>query len=259
MEAAALAKERAVTRIPWCEWRPGPASKHGYGGTTQLPVSYKEGEVKHSAEGPLSATFGVLDNPNRQASWHFTLPKQGPVRVYQHYELEDICWHCGLPGDERHDTSLVGNLTLWGEEHEGIAGEALTPWQVENTIKLSEELRRQSPTYGRESPSLRVNLWEHNWLSPAPTACPSGRIPWAVIIAALQTPQEEDDMAWTDPQVAEQLTRMANINAQTDKLSLIDSRLANLDARDDQILDALNKILQALTVSGGAHTHPPEQ
>lgn len=175
-----------MTRIPWCEWRPGPASKRGYGGTTQIPVSYKEGEVKHSAEGPLSATFGVLDNPNRQASWHFTLPKQGPVRVYQHYELEDICWHCGLPGDERHDTSLVGNLTLWGEEHEGIAGEALTPWQVENTIKLSEELRRQSPTYGREPPTLRVNLWEHNWLSPAPTACPSGRIPWAEIIMEIE-------------------------------------------------------------------------
>jgi N-acetylmuramoyl-L-alanine amidase len=183
-----------MTRIPWAVWRPGPPSKRGYGGVTSNSLDWKEGEVKHSAEGSLAAMFAVLDS-DRQASWHFSLPKAGPVRVYQHYELEDICWHCGLPGDMRHDTSLIGNITLIGEEHEGRLSEPLTPWQLENTILLSRELRARCPAIGRRPPALRANLWEHNWLSS--TACPSGRIPWASIIPALSIPPpppKEDDM-----------------------------------------------------------------
>lgn len=61
--------------------------------------------------------------------------------------------------------------------------------------------------------------------------------------------------SWTEQQVAEHLTRMANINTQTDKLGTIESRLANLDARDDQILDTLNKILVQLQNTGGSGTH----
>lgn len=181
-----------MTRLAYATWRSGPGWKRGYGGTSWLPMSYKEGEVKHSAEGGLAAAFGVLDSPHREASWHFTLPKQGPVRYYQHYELEDICWHCGVPGDERHDTSYVGNITLIGSEHEGVAGEPLTPWQVENTILLSRELRKVLPNYGNQVLQLRRNLWEHGWLSN--TSCPSGRIPWQPIIAALV---EEVDMPLT--------------------------------------------------------------
>lgn len=180
-----------MTVLPQAQWRPGPAWKRGYGGTTWLPLTYKEGEVKHSAEGSVSAAFGVLDGP-RQSSWHFTLPKQPPVRFYQHYHLEDICWHCGLPGDESSDTSLIGNITLFGEEHEGVAGEPLTAWQVENSTLLSLELRARCIKFRMNPPILRVNEWEHNWLSPAPTACPSGRIPWMEIIARINAAEEGD-------------------------------------------------------------------
>lgn len=187
-----------MTRIPWAEWRPGPLDRRGYSGTVWLPLSYKEGEVKHSTEGPLAAAFGVFTDPTRQASWHFTLPKQGPVRAYQHYELEDICWHCGQPGDERRDTSLIGNMTLIGLEHEGRAGEPLTGWQVESTTMLSRDLRAVLPNYGNAPPTLRRNMWEHGWLSN--TACPSGRIPWAGIIAALQEEVEDvpTQQVWDD-------------------------------------------------------------
>jgi len=200
-----------VTRIPWAVWRPGPEWKRGYGGVAWNSLDWKEGEVKHSAEGSLAAMFAVLDG-QRQASWHFSLPKSGPVRVYQHYELEDVCWHCGLPGDMRHDTSLIGNITLIGEEHEGRLSEPLTDWQLQNTILLSRELRARCPAMGRRPAALRTNLWEHTWLSA--TACPSGRIPWANIIAALNEPRpvgapKEDDMT------PEEVTAIAQTAART--------------------------------------------
>jgi hypothetical protein len=199
-----------MTRIPWAVWRPGPPWKRGYSGVTWNSLDWKEGEVKHSAEGSLAAMFAVLDGP-RQASWHFSLPKSGPVRVYEHYELEDICWHCGVPGDLRHDTSLIGNITLIGEEHEGRLAEPLTAWQEENTMLLSRELRARCPAIGRRPPALRANLWEHNWLSA--TACPSGRIPWAKIIAALNAappaPPKEEEMT------PEEVTAIAQTAART--------------------------------------------
>ena len=37
---------------------------------------------------------------------------------------------------------------------------------------------------------MRVNLWEHNWLTQ--TSCPSGRIPWDRLIADLQGGDEMD-------------------------------------------------------------------
>lgn len=169
----------AETWLPWCVKRPGPASKQGYPGIPSRTLAQIEGEVKHSAEGSLAATFAVLDNERRIASWHFTLAQNG--LVYQHYPLEAITWHAGLPGDRRQDTSLIGNLTLIGEEHEGVVGEPLTHAQLASSIRLSEDVRRLS--LGANPPLLRKNLFEHNWLSA--TNCPSGRIPWEKIIPAL--------------------------------------------------------------------------
>jgi len=100
-----------------------------------------EGEVKHSMEGEWPGVIdAVIENPDRQASWHFTILRDG--KLYQHYEIEDICWHCGQPGDERRDTSLIGNITLVGEEHEGFAGEALTLAQIATTTQLTADIRR---------------------------------------------------------------------------------------------------------------------
>ena len=177
------------TWFPWCIRQDGPSDKRGYGGVPTRQLSEIEGEVKHSTEGSFAAALGELFKPTREASWHFTLPKDGPPR--QHYPLEAITWHCGQAGDRRTDTSLVGNITLVGIEHEDYPDNQLSGNQIKNTVRLTQDIRAHCPHVAANPPALRVNLWEHGWLSA--TACPSGLIPWAEIIAELK----EDDMPLT--------------------------------------------------------------
>lgn len=180
----------AKTWLPFTIKSPGPSWKQGYPGATSRTLAQIEGEVKHSAEGSLQGLFGELDRADRTASWHFSLAKDG--RVFQHYPLEAICWHTGLAGDRRVDTSLIGNATLIGEEHEGGGpgnyGEPLTEAQYAGSSRISQAVRDLCPRVGASPPTPRLNLWEHNWLSW--TSCPSGRIPWTRLITDL----EEDDM-----------------------------------------------------------------
>ncbi|KKN31634.1 hypothetical protein LCGC14_0821830, partial [marine sediment metagenome] len=123
----------AMTWLSFCARRSGPEWKTGYPGVPSRTPQEIEGVVDHSMEGPLSAAYSVLDGP-RQVSWTFSIPKVGePV---QHYSLENIPWHAGLPGDRRQDTSLIGNLTLIGKEHEGVEGE---PW-TENQLFWSAKI-----------------------------------------------------------------------------------------------------------------------
>ena len=178
------------TWLPWCIKRPGPAQKQGYAGAPTRSLSEIEGFVQHSAEGSLAALFGELDNPLRQASWHFSIAFDG--KVYQHYPLEAVLWHCGLPGDRRQDTSLIGNITLIGKEHEGggpeFPGQPLTEIQYQSSVRVDRDVIALCPGIG--APALRVNQWEHGWLSA--TSCPSGRIDHARRIADL-----EAEMAFT--------------------------------------------------------------
>jgi len=186
------------TWLPFAVRRPGPPSKQGYSLAPHRNLSEIEGEVKHSAEGGLNPLFGELDRLDRRASWHFSIGYDGVV--YQHYPLEAITWHCGVAGDRSLDTSLIGNATLIGEEHEGGGpnhpGEPLTGVQERASIALSRAIREICPHVGAAPPALRQNLWEHNWLSQ--TSCPSGRIPWDRILAALQEdePMKDEDKAW---------------------------------------------------------------
>ncbi len=162
-----------MTWLSFCARRLGPDWKIGYG-TGDRTLAQIEGVVDHSSEGPLSAAMGVLDGP-RQASWTFFLPKyREPL---QHYSLEKITWHCGLPGDRKQDTSLIGNLTLVGKEHEGVVGEPWTENQLFWSAKIDVALRQLCPAFGANPPTLRLNQWEHRWLSA--TSCPSDRNPWA--------------------------------------------------------------------------------
>lgn len=151
----------------WCPFavrRDAPAWKQGYTGAT---VNLLEGIVDHSAEGPLSACFSVLDSQHRYASWWATVAKDGAI--YQHYPLTAVTWHAG---------GLEANRRFVGIEHEGRVGEPLTDWQYEATLRLHIWLW---PQMGLGEPERQVNLWEHREMtrfgSPA-TACPSGRIPW---------------------------------------------------------------------------------
>ena len=185
--------------LDFCIRLDGPREKTGYAGVTGRRADEVEGEVDHSTEGPLSAALGELNKLERQASWPFTVPKAGPP--LQHYPIfgdYSVTWHAGLPGDRRTDTSLIGNLTLIGVEHVDWPDNVLNANQLYWSAELTKAFRRLCPRIAARPPALRVNLWEHNWLSA--TSCPSGLIPWAKKLALLQ---EEDDMGMTPAEAAD--------------------------------------------------------
>jgi len=169
-------------RYPPAIWR--GTDKHGYGNDD---TCLGEGIVAHSMEGPLAAAFGELDRPDRQASWHFSIAKDGTV--YQHIETENISYASG---------SYQANRRFWSMEHEGVAGEPLEPPQKASSIGVMGWLLS---THGLV-PVRLLTLFEHRDMTAygaAATACPSNRIPWNEIIAALQEddmPFNEDDKAW---------------------------------------------------------------
>ena len=152
-----------MTWLSFCARRPGPEWKTGYG-MGDRTLAQIEGVVDHSMEGSLAAAYGVLDGP-RQASWTFSIPKVGePI---QHYSLEKIPWHAGVKW---------GNVSFVGKEVEGKAGEPWTANQIFWSARIDVALRQLCPAFGGNPPTLRLNQWEHNWLSA--TSCPSGRNPW---------------------------------------------------------------------------------
>ena len=178
-------------RCPFAVWRPAPLTKTGY---PELGVGYKgpkRGDVKHSAEGGWGGIYSALDSLTRRASWHFTV---GYDRIEQHYDLSAHCWHAGDTDD---DGGVKANIDLVGIEHLGVAGERLTLDQIDMTTRLSAWCAEQ---FGRSAfrrfdgwDSDEAEVWllvEHKEVSNEPTACPSGRIPWDVILAKLQ----EDDV-----------------------------------------------------------------
>lgn len=183
----------------FCIRCPGPLEKTGYAGNHSRTAGEVEGEVKHSMEGYLAGALARLmtpydpDDPYTHASWHFSVPKVGPP--LQHYPIfgdHSICWHCGLAGDRRVDTSLIGNLTLVGIEHEDAPDDKLSDSQLAWTVEISRAVRDLCPRVAANPPALRVNLWEHRWL--VATSCPSGLIPWDAIIERLS---EEEKIMMT--------------------------------------------------------------
>src|SRR3990167_4027634 len=236
------------TWLDFCIRLDGPKEKQGYPGVSSRTLSEIEGEVDHSTEGPLSAALGELQKLERQASWHFTVPKSGPP--LQHYPLEAITWHAGLPGDRRVDTSLLGNLTLIGVEHVDWPDNILNDSQLHWSVELTKAFRGLCPRIAARPPILRVNLWEHNWLSP--TSCPSGLIPWAKKLAAL-----EDEM--TDAEFLAALQRILRDPAKAATLGLDNTLIGRSNLKDyiAAVADGAVGTHAALPHGGAAtHTHP---
>jgi len=172
----------AVGWAPFAVRLEGPINKTGYAGTVEpLP---KLGAVYHSMEGGLASALRELEKQERRASWTFSNPKQG--QMLQHYHAQSHTWANG---------SKAANVKFVSCENEGMAGQALTKNQVDNLVELTVWLYREN---GWTKLERQVTLWEHNEMTqfgaPA-TACPSGRIPWATIIAraeqVLNAPEEE--------------------------------------------------------------------
>ncbi len=225
-----------MTWLSFCARRPGPPHKQGYG-TGDRTLAQIEGVVDHSAEGPLAAAMGVLDGP-RQSSWTFFLPKER--EPLQHYSLKKITWHCGLPGDRRHDTSLIGNLTLVGKEYEGIAGEPWTENQIWWSAKIDVAIRQLCPVFGANPPTLRLNQWEHRWLSA--TSCPSDRNLWEEKFALINEWEDEMDEA-----------RVRAI-AKEEAAELIKANRDNQPGFNQAQMDLIEQVARAVTNAGDGYT-----
>jgi hypothetical protein len=225
-----------MTWLSFCARRPGPEWKTGYG-TGDRTLAQIEGVVDHSIEGYMAGAYSVLDGPE-QSSWTFSLPKYSePI---QHYGLKKIPWHCGLPGDRKQDTSLIGNLTLVGKEVEGKTGEPWTENQVFWSAKIDVALRQLCPSFGANPPTLRLNQWEHNWLSA--TSCPSGRNPWGAKFKLINEWEDEMDEA--------EVRKIAKAEA---NFAVMVNR-DNQDGFNEGQVDIIKDLIRRLSGSGSDYT-----
>lgn len=168
----------------WCPFavrEPGHPEAHGYRGEQE--PGHKQGLCCHSAEGYLAHMREIIASPG-SPSWTFTNPQRGPL--IQHYPVGYHTWTNSWDGGP-----AWPNVRYFSCESEGVAGDPLTESQVQNLIDLARWGKKRFGWVGRPR---RNWLWEHNEYG-APTACPSGRIPWERIIAGLE---EEEDMAAID-------------------------------------------------------------
>lgn len=201
-----------MTWLPSCVRRDGPTQKQGYGHIPSRTLADIQGVCGHSMEGSLAAAMGELDRETRLASWTLSNPRAG--KMLQHYELEAVTWGNGSP---------TANKLFISIEHEGAAGEPLTGNQVTN---LTQALREIAVVCPQVLPYARTtSVREHNEMTvygADPTACPSGRIPWMGIIAAL-----EDDM--TPEQEAALKQAVADIATLAVQREALDKRVRSLE------------------------------
>lgn len=179
----------------WCERVPGPVDKV-YSEANAVTMY-----IPHSAVGYYGGWSSRLFSTARKADGRYTdyaaasvqlwFPQKRTEKPKQHYSIFKSCWASGSRYPNTHGVAA---------ENEGgyePVDEPLTDWQVECNVRAIRELsalrgwvisRPISPT------DLTATLYEHRecgrWGSAA-TSCPSGRIPWAPLIVALQ---EEEDM-----------------------------------------------------------------
>ena len=182
----------------WAHLQLGPEQKSGY---PSIKDSNPEGVVYHSAEGSAAALLAALMDSNREASWTASNMKDG--RFIQHYPVRRIVWTNG---------SKQANVKFRGVESEGVAGEPLTAAQTHNLIRCAQDMR---DFFGWPGFLRNREAWEHRQMTAfgsSPTACPSGRIPWDIIIPAVNM---EDDMAIT-PEVQAQFDELKTLIKRAD-------------------------------------------
>lgn len=177
------ARRGMITSDGWFDWAerdPGPVAKTNGGRNTV------RGFVPHSAEGYWPYLQTLLHSMAREASWGASNLKNG--RLVQHYSIFAQTWTSGAG---------YPNNNFFSNETEGVAGEPLTDGQVNNIVRQVRELsalKLWTPRRPTSPTDTTATLYEHTdcvrWGAKY-TACPSGRIPWPRIMAALQ-PQEDD-------------------------------------------------------------------
>lgn len=170
-------------KFDWMLQDPGPPGAVNGGRNGGL------GMVPHSAEGNFPTLSYLHDflwqrgtaPPGQRASWGATLLKDG--RSVQHYSVWAQTWTSGAPHP---------NNNFFAFECEGKVGQELTPVQTSNIIRIGRDLmalQGWKPRRPANSADKQASLYEHNectrWGALA-TACPSGRIPWDIIVPALK-------------------------------------------------------------------------
>lgn len=166
----------------WAIKDPGPQERQNGG------RNGGKGMVPHSAEGYWPVLRQVLWG-DRGSSWGASNLKDG--RFIQHYSVWAQTWTSGAG---------YPNNNFFAFENEGVAGQPLTKAQTDNIIRAGKELmavQGWKPRRPVNDGDLTASLYEHRectrW-GALGTACPSGRIPWDIIVPALTAQPEEDDM-----------------------------------------------------------------
>ncbi|MPZ48142.1 MAG: SpoIID/LytB domain-containing protein [Dehalococcoidia bacterium] len=180
-----------ITADGWLDWAaraPGPLDK------CYTAVNRGIGYVPHSAVGFYGGWASRLFSGERRADGRYTAYAAASVHgwvaydgsVTQHYPLSASCW---ASGSEYPNTNFIAFENEGGFDPED---ELLTPAQVQANARIIRELAawRGWPEIRRphDDGDTAARLYEHHecvrWGS-APTACPSRRIPWDSILAAL--------------------------------------------------------------------------
>ena len=148
------------------DWYPSAQKVLGVASKRRAGKNPVKGVVCHSAEGYAAGLRAELANTTRSVQWHASILKDGTV--WQHHPFSVRL---------NHAADTYGNDNLVGIEHEGVAGEALTPAQLASSVALVWWL---ADRYGFKPSRTGVakTLYEHREISDTGTACPSNRIPW---------------------------------------------------------------------------------
>lgn len=164
----------ALGWFDWAERDPGPPWKLNGG------RNGNKGMIPHSAEGYWPRLRDILWGV-RRASWTASNLRDG--RFIQHYPVFAQVWTSGAG---------YPNNNFPTTENEGVAGEPLTQAQIDNLIRMGNDLSdkfgwRPKRPFG--AADFSASLYEHNEavrFGADATACPSGRIPWQIIVPALE-------------------------------------------------------------------------
>lgn len=175
-----------MARYPAALWKPVPNFGYNPPGTHgQLKANGPRGAFWHSADGWRDGAEQTFKTPGR-GSAHVIFNLDGPP--WQFVDFDDAAWHAGgyIPDAPYAlgNTGLFANLFFWGFEFEGGYPNPtpITDYQIAEAVKCCRWLQ---DTYGFQWQAVRrLDLWEHHQVYP--TDCPSGRIRWPEVIAALK-------------------------------------------------------------------------
>lgn len=236
----------------WAERKPGPVDKvYSTPCTNQGVIPHSQVGYQPGAEARLFSTQREPSDPTRytayaSASWTGSILYSGVLR--QHYPIDKACWASG---------ARYLNINFNAFEMEGgpadNPSEPLTDAQVDTLVRVIRELSEYGgwvPVRPQGPSDLSATLYEHRentrW-GGLPTACPSGRIPWVLILARL-----EDDMSTEDKEnIGRLLLVVADHGILDDQGNIVSGKnVEALEANGSSLMLLNQLMLKALKEAG---------